>query len=380
MGENQVSGIDKSPVSSPHRSPTGKAMIALALVVVAVIGTISTALVLGIFSEPDIQYERTFDHVFTYDGPGLYYEDRFFWISWSSNGTHLISNRGGIEIAFWNITLGGLSSWKSVDMPVQDPREGKAIWDIEANPVVDVVAVGWSQGVAMYDLDGNLLSQIRGGTAYGVAWSPSGGLIAASWFNHTTNSASLRVFGYPGFLDFSSKDLDETLHVLEWSPNGQLIAGCQRWSGLYIFDSNLLEKLHLEKYSCDWSLSWSPDSSTILLGKEGGMVLFDVDSAEEKAFIPRSSKTICGSDLEYATGGWARSGAFSPTGSMIAVAYSNGNVEIWTGDGKKRLDTLLFRPCVNNPPKVLHTVKWSLDGTMVAVSGEHGITVWERKS
>lgn len=379
MGEERSYNNGEISETSSAKSGWNRKHIAVVVSLIVIIGAVGVALALTFSSEPEQQYEKSFDHDFTYDGPGWYWEDRFFWSSWSAESTHLVSNMGSSRVAFWNLTHGGLSSWKSVDLPVQDPGEGNAFWAVEAHPIRDVVAVGWYQGIAFFDLEGNLLSEIRGGSVHSVAWKHTGGLITASWFDHDSRTSYLRSFNYPSLSNHSSRNLDVRLDVLKWSPNGLLLAGCNRDHGLYVFDVNLLLKLRIEKYTSEFSLSWSPDSSALLVREENELVLLDVDSLEERVRIPRSSEeSYCGSEMIHEGGGYAVSGAFSPSGDLIAVGYSNGVIEVWSGDGKKRLDTLLFRPCLNNPPRGIYTVTWSPDGLRVAASGDHGITVWER--
>jgi hypothetical protein len=313
---------------------------------------------------------------------GFYsYMDRIIWLSWTHDEDYVVTNFGHKKVAFWSdAPLSGSYGWKTFDLPVQDIDEGNAFWDVEASPVDDVVAVGWYQGIAFFDANGTVLAETRGGQANSVAWNPGGGLIAASWIDHNTSSISLEVIGYPNLESFKSRDLDVYLNVLEWSPNALYLAGCSRTGGLYLFDSNMVQLFHLPNFVCYYSLSWSPDSSAILVTSEDGLILLDVKSLEEKTVITAPSEgEYCGSNKHFSGRGPVYSGSFSPDGDMIAAAYFNGVVEIWSGDGEESIDKLLFRPCVKSPPKEVYSVKWSPTGGKIAAVGEHGITVWRSK-
>ncbi|UCD92388.1 MAG: WD40 repeat domain-containing protein [Methanobacteriota archaeon] len=355
-----------------------KAWLVVVVTGIVVIGIIAATFVFIISPEPGLQYEGVYEYRWDYDGPGKYHEDRFFFLSWSPGGTHLASNFGASGAAFWNDTNGG--ELKTVDLPVYDPHEeGNAFWDVKFNPHLDVAAVGWYEGLAFYDLEGNLLSEIRGRQARSVAWSPLGDEIAVSWVDDGTSSISLDVLTYPNLIEVYSRNIEKAFDVLEWSPDSSHLIGCTRWHNpLVLFDRELQERrVLIEDSLCHYMLSWSPDSSTVLVPAENGLILLDVESAEERHVIPQSSQNACGTELGFAGVGLLYSGAYSPSGDMIAVGHYNGLVEVWSGDGKNRIDTLLFRPCVTSPPKDVYSVKWSPTGEKIAATGEHGVTVWE---
>lgn len=379
--EEENSEIDRFDEPAP-RSTVSKKMLVVAVTLILIISIIGVAFVAGLFSEPEPQYETMFEEHYTYDGGGMWYEDRFFWLSWSPDGTHLTSYMGFSRVAIWDITSEPVSELEPHELPLRDPEETATYYDIEYHPIDDVIAVGWHQGIAFFDSEWNLLSEIRGGEARSIAWKPRGNVIAVSWVDHETGDNSLQTLLYPDLLNLSYRNLDTDLDVLEWSPNGAFLAGCSGGGrSLYVFNTHLYEQLHIPKYYCGFSMSWSPDSSTLLVIDEGEVVFFDWESVEEKHVKPKTSeRKYCGSDKGFGGQESAASAAFSPSGDMVAVAYSSGIVRIWSGDGKKLLDSLLFRPCVNHTKNSqLYTVRWSSSGEMVAVSGEHGITVWKSK-
>lgn len=365
-----------------RRRTASKKMLVVAVILILIVSIVGVAFVAGLFSEPEPQYETLFEEVYTYDGMGMWWEDRFFWLSWSPDGTHLTSYMGFSRVAIWDISAEPVTELEPHDLPVSDPDEVASYYDIEYHPIDDVIAVGWHQGIAFFDSEWNLLSEIRGGIARSIAWTPTGGLITANWEDHETGNFSLQAFLYPNLLSFLYQPVDRHYDVLEYSPNGAWLVGCGRGPILSVFDTHLQEKLRIPKYGCDFSVSWSPDSSALLLLKEGEVVLFDWRLVEEEVIVPRpSDKKYCDTYLGFGGQASATSAAFSPAGDMIAVSYTSGIVRIWSGDGKELLDTLLFRPCVNNPVVAndLYTAIWSPSGDMVAVSGEHGITVWKSK-
>ncbi len=365
-----------------HGRTFSKKMMAVAVILIIVVSIIGVAFAAGLFSEPEPEFETMFQEEYTYDGMGMWWEDRFFWLSWSPDGSNLVSHMGFSKIAIWDITAEPVSELEPHDLPVQDPDERDSFYDIEYHPIDDVIAVAWYQGIAFFDSEWNLLSEIRGGEARSIAWKPTGQVIVASWVDHGTGNHSLRKFLYPDLLELTSISLDTDLDVLQWSPNGAFLAGCSGGGrSLFVFNTHLHEQLRIPKYDCGFSMSWSPDSSTLLMIDEDEVVIFDWELVEEKHVIPKTSvRKVCGSDTGFGGQELIASASFSPTDDMIAVAYSSGIVRIWSGDGEELVDTLLFRPCVNRSDyNELYTVIWSPSGDMVAVSGEHGITVWKSK-
>ncbi len=187
-----------------------------------------------------------------------------------------------------------------------------------------------------------------------VVWSPSGEVLAA--------------LGHDGTVTLWDVRANKALHTLkgrraEFSPDGKTVAlGSSLWI-LYgtqtLWDVRTGKQHNQLDEGLARSLAWSPDGTKIALVREPGTVV---------VWDPKENEQLLGLEPVDMGGdyvGEALDLAWSPDATMLSAALSNGATPVWDPSTGEQLYVCPGKPicCTYEPPKP----SWSPDGSMLVV-------------
>jgi WD40 repeat protein len=241
-----------------------------------------------------------------------------------------------------------------------------AVSSVAWSPDAKRIASASSDGtVQVWDANGGgHVYTYRGhsGDVLAVAWSPDGRRLASGGIDATVqvwNAASGgRVTIYRGHSD--------AIFNLAWSPDSSRIASAsddgtvQEWdaaSGKHILTFGTQ---HVTKgFPSPWnSVAWSPDGRRIAVAGNGGVQVWDADTAAHVTYYGFH-------------GGSAQSVAWSPDGRYIAVCDSS-LVEIWNVATAKNVSTF------DDLGVQIFVARWSPSGRYIASGDSAGLVrVWD---
>ena len=137
---------------------------------------------------------------------------------------------------------------------------------------------------------------------------------------------------------------------IAFSPDGStLVAGDRLWDVATGQNIPILKGVEYAVFSG----VFSPDGATLVLVKSGDLYLWDVETGQHITTVRASS---------------VRSVAFSPDGSTLASASSDGTIKLWNVSTRESIATL------EGHTEIVTSVAYSPDGTMLA-SGSWDMTV-----
>lgn len=237
----------------------------------------------------------------------------------------------------------------------------------------------------------------------GIDWSPDGNYILASF------STDCAIDPYPTTLRLISVETGDieqsapvgacTLFSIHFSPDGTKFALGEGGS-LVIRDALTLEKMAEGAQAFDNKVvAWSPDSNLIATGVMGFAVIIDSQTGEQ-------IRAMAGD------GGGILDLAWSPDGRFIASDDIEGNIRIWdaktgvlvahyiehslgsmmsldwhptddllvsyhSGSGIAVWNTVTHKLMITIPSTNGFVVRWSPDGSKIAVGGVGGVIVWD---
>ena len=141
---------------------------------------------------------------------------------------------------------------------------------------------------------------------------------------------------------------------IAFSPDGStLFAGDRLWDVATGQNIPILKGGEYAVFSGVFSGVFSPDGATLVLVNSGDLYLWDVETGQHITTVRASS---------------VRSVAFSPDGSTLASASSDGTIKLWNVSTRESIATL------EGHTELATAVAYSPDGTMLA-SGSWDMTV-----
>ena len=277
----------------------------------------------------------------------------YYWISFSPDGTLLAS--GGDRLRLWDVKSGEL---------VDTFSDYGWVYSVDFSPDGSLLASagGQEDAIRLWDVkSGELVDTLYGhdGGIYPVDFSPDGTLLASGgkkdfWTNlWDVKSGALAATFY------HDAKIKGTVLSVAFSPDGSLLASAgitgeiELWevsSGEYLasFDGRHEEGIHL--------LDFSPDGRLLASGDRRDSVIILWNVATRKSIATLEGKGPV---------------SFSPDGRLLATGHVDGNIRIW---GVSTHQPVIKLPALRN----ICTVSFSPDGHLLASGGVGGpINLWD---
>ena len=256
-----------------------------------------------------------------------------------------------------------------------EARIGKGIIkSIAYSPDGSQLAVGASTGIWIYDAaTGEELALLGGhtGVITSIAYSRDGKMLTSA---HSADEKDGHAQYYAALWDTETGTLIKTLsherrgytvpiNSIAFSPDGTRIAVGDNEGGLLwdVVTSTLISTLHHNSDIA--SVRFSPDGSTIAGGHSGihraPLVLWDGATGAFKKALHPTERGI-------------RNVAYSPDGTILACATTDGRVILWDVAAGLAIDT--FVVFEGNTPNV---VAYSPDGKTIAVAAARKVSIWD---
>jgi WD40 repeat protein len=277
--------------------------------------------------------------------------------------------------------------WKTDGTPARAPLYGHAdaVRGLSFRPDGEVVASASSDGtVKLWRIDGTLISTLAGdGDAlHAVAFSHDGKTLASVGDYGTVK---LWALGGPSW-SVKSLPCDETAYGIAFSPNGRIIAGisgqdaqpgqelAQGW--LTTWDpSGTLPQTEKITYGAITAVAFSPDSKVIAAAAADRQVVLST-VVGRKLSVRGTLQGQNGETSQHRV----LDLSFSPTGKSIAAGGLSRAVQIWSTDHPGNKPKLLLPARnviigVDFSPNGKKIVVSDLSGKVVVVNGESGAPV-----
>lgn len=312
-------------------------------------------------------------------------------VAWSGDNSHIIAGRllfaspqilsaSGSELLTLSMASKAVCDWShdGTRIVVADAEGMIQLWDSNGKLISSRQRSGWHGNVLSWSVDGQYLaagtqgSKLNppsalvwradgvqtasnlsdGGAIADISWHPDGNLIASA------NLAEIHVWSPNGSTRFTIPGRS----MVAWSPLGRKLASFTVFSnrsgqGINIWstDGKLIDSLHsnlIDTKRKSYSLSWSPDGSTLaFLATSGRVGLWSPGSGEprELPLLPSSSHFL--------------KILWSPKSDWLLATIRGTN------------RTMLMRPDGTAGPVLAggdyaHAASWSNDGTRIAI-GSH---------
>jgi WD40 repeat protein len=259
-----------------------------------------------------------------------------------------------------------------VSSPVVLPvGQGDSVWSLAFGRNGQSLAIGTIGGTELWDVASEtvtgMLSSGPGAIVNALAFSPSGGLLAAGT-NHSTvqlwNPAS------PGTAPTA------TLHVgtgstfvnsVTFSPDGELLAAgtqdgtVETWN-LASHTAAPIATFSLGKHDIVDSVAFSNDGSVLTAGADDGTIrLWHVTA---QSLNPAGVLTVGGHSGVYSI-------AFRRTGTILAAAMSGGTIQLWDLTTRRQVVTPILAA------ETYPALAFSRDGTILIIGAPTGVQLWE---
>lgn len=311
----------------------------------------------------------------------------YAWVwSWSPDGSDLafVSNKTAVKI--WN----KLQNGERRTLP-HDSNVTSMAW----NPDGTELAIGYENGAKIWNIDKKTNITLNNDTPLiisSVAWSPDGSRLATGSYSECDCSSDsesncsesdcdedastesccpetgeIKIWNTTTGIEVKKLVLNEGIHSIAWSPNGQKIAGVNIGDNnsavlIWKFTEEVLHLAHPNQWINQ--VAWSPDGNKLVtLGIKPG----NFDTSEAKIWNT-STGTQIGATLNVDRA--LQQLAWSPDGSKILS--TRGNIKMWdAATGVELWQDLLTRDHWN-------LASWSPDGAKLATSSiADGVNIWD---
>jgi WD40 repeat protein len=271
-------------------------------------------------------------------------------VAWSPDGSLLAttpSDRQGRDDTARLWTAGGL--------PVATLSGHTGLVDCLAWSMDSQLVASASQdgSVRLWDRNGKLVRVLPGiDPVFSLAWSPDGTILATGAIKFPPSSAT-GLAQLPGIVKLWRPD-GTLLHTLgtqstggkflnlAWSPDGKLLAAGAGDYASWGPDGSSVGVLYPPGGSPAWAMAWSPDSTTVALGDESGVLLLvgptgtNSGSGQFQGDINALSYTRDGHGLVVGTIGRIRLVASTdPAQVMWSAATADAGHVAWSPDGQR---------------------------------------------
>lgn len=237
------------------------------------------------------------------------------------------------------------------------------IHSFDVSPDEKTIALGTSQGVALYSLDLKKIHSLNDAeNVFNVVWSPDGAKLAVGSIIMRASESGIShlvVWDVTTWKVIFERKSDEEVGIpfgaLAWSPDGNLLATSLSERGLVALDVKTGKIVSEQK---DFlvppsDVSWSPDGSRLIgTGDLGfGVRRWRLDTGEAIRLY------------DARAGAAALQLAWSPDGERIASAHMNGTICFWT------VATNKCDGFIQAHERLAYSLAWSFDGSQLATGG-----------
>ncbi|HVU12431.1 MAG TPA: WD40 repeat domain-containing protein [Phototrophicaceae bacterium] len=254
----------------------------------------------------------------------------------------------------------------------QIARVGRGRADAVAwSPDGTLIAVGVSNGVALYDADlknaPRLLRTTHDSYLRPVSFSPDGKLIA------TGDGAAVRIWEVATGAQHALLDVNPEAYLdsIQFSPDGRWLAaggalGTEEGMAIYTWDAQadkLVGKVEAQDTHSVQAIAFSPDGQMLAVQTDAGTSAYDPTLTKPKY-------------IDYTPLDSGRGLAFSPDSKTLAIAHSNEFVLIDTTTLKYKQTVTIREDKTAN----LAGLVYSPDGSLIALADRsYGTLTWDTK-
>jgi RNA polymerase sigma factor (sigma-70 family) len=255
-------------------------------------------------------------------------------------------------------TLAVVTKVEKTILGIQYDRRGSAIrlWDVEKGEVRETLAEDKEKGLAFQQ----------------VVFSADGKFIAATVSEEVRKPDSIMIRDVIKVWDAKTLELKQTLSddsqlvCIDFSPDGKLIAGgnpSKKTVMLWNAGTGKLEQTLKNEGAQPWSVAFSPDGKTLLVGGQrddhsGVVTLWNTETWKLNHTLEREQ--------------YVNKAIFSPNGKTVAAAGGGGEVELWNVESGKQITTL------QGLGQGSWNIAFSPDGKTLAAGGYDGkVRLWD---
>ncbi len=284
-------------------------------------------------------------------------------VAWSPDGKQLASAGGDGNVSVWDVgsmrITRRMRAWPGSASGVAFSPDGEHIAASFTNPKND----DWGQ-VRLWSRRSGALEQTwpddepREYGMTSVAFSRDGETLAAS---HFANASlwNVRTGESKGSLDTGAEG---RIHALALSPDARTVVGLGYAESLFWWDTRKADQegyAYEKKFDGCFSAAFSPDSKTLAVSTVVGRIdFYDVHSQKQH-----------GKPAELESEADAL--AFSPDGDTLAGGLSDGRIILWDVSSRKR------GRCLRGHTKAITSLAFAPDGNTLASSGDDGtVRLW----